>query len=120
MKDWMKRIFDLKLVQLFIPIFKSSEMSLSSIAVAYYLLLSIFPVLVILINILPYLNINISEVLMFMQENLPEEIYSMTSNYVRSYLSNRNASLLLISIFLALWSFSKSMNILQLAIDKAY
>lgn len=45
--------------------FKSSEMSLSSIAVAYYLLLAIFPLGLIVGNILPFLHINTTALLSF-------------------------------------------------------
>lgn len=66
------------------------------------------------------MNINVSEVLNFMRQTLPEELYIMTADYVQSYLSQRNSSLLIISIVIALWSFSKSMSILQKAMNKAY
>jgi membrane protein len=95
-------------------------MGLSSIAVAYYLLLSIFPMLLIVANVLPYLKINVSEVLSFMQKNLPQEFYDMTAGYVRQYLSTPNSALFAVSIILALWTFSKSMSALEMAMNKAY
>ncbi|GAB2024082.1 YihY/virulence factor BrkB family protein [Lactovum odontotermitis] len=95
-------------------------MGLSSIAVAYYLLLSIFPMLLIVANVLPYLKINVSEVLEFMQKNLPKEFYSMTAGYVKQYLSTPNSALFAVAIILALWTFSKSMSALEMAMNKAY
>ncbi|GAB2026299.1 YihY/virulence factor BrkB family protein [Lactovum odontotermitis] len=95
-------------------------MGLSSIAVAYYLLLSIFPTLLIVANVLPYLKINVSEVLEFMQKNLPKEFYDMTAGYVKQYLSTPNSALFAVAIILALWTFSKSMSALEMAMNKAY
>ncbi|MDR0300094.1 MAG: YihY/virulence factor BrkB family protein [Streptococcaceae bacterium] len=120
MRKFIQKVSHSERIKLFISLFMNSEMGLSSIAVAYYLLLSIFPTLLIIANLLPYLNLNVSEVLDFMNRNLPTEFYSMTAGYVRSYLSSPNPTLFAVAIALALWTFSKSMSALQMAMNKAY
>ncbi|HEK9837730.1 TPA: YihY/virulence factor BrkB family protein, partial [Streptococcus equi subsp. equi] len=50
-------------IQAFMRHFQSAEMDLSAIAVAYYLILTAFPLIVIAANIFPYLNIDISDLL---------------------------------------------------------
>ena len=48
-------------IQVFMRHFQSAEMDLSAIAVAYYLLVTAFPLLVIAANIFPYFHINVSD-----------------------------------------------------------
>lgn len=62
--------------------FQSAEMDLSAIAVAYYLILTAFPLIVIAANIFPYLNIDISDLLRLMKEQLPKDIYRSASSIV--------------------------------------
>ena len=104
----------------FLVFFKSSEMSLSSIGVAYYLLLSLFPMLLIIGNALPFFHINVSTVLHFLEDNFPEQIYTVIGPVVKNILSNPNSSLLWISILVGLWTFSRSLSALQMAMNKAY
>ncbi|HEY0222011.1 YihY/virulence factor BrkB family protein [Lactovum miscens] len=120
MKKFFYKISHSDRLNLFISLFMNSEMSLSSIAVAYYLLLSIFPILLLVANVLPYLHIDVNEVLSFMKNNLPTEFYNMTASYVKQYLSTPNTALFAVAIILALWTFSKSMTALQMAMNKAY
>ena len=77
LKEKMKKIIQTagELTRTFMTFFKSSEMSLSSIAVAYYLLLAIFPLVLIVGNILPFLQIDTSGLLVFLSNNLPNDIY---------------------------------------------
>ncbi len=104
----------------FLIFFKSSEMSLSSIAVAYYLLLSLFPLLLIIGNALPFFHINIDTVLNFLNENVPEQLYDGLAPVVRNVLSTTNTSLLWLSIIAGLWTFSRALSALQMSMNKAY
>lgn len=107
-------------VNTFIGFFKSSEMSLSSIAVAYYLLLSLFPMLLIIGNALPFFKINVDTVLDFLSANVPEQLYDGLAPVVENILSNPNTSLLWVSILAGLWTFSKALSALQMSMNKAY
>lgn len=55
-------------LQVYLKHYQSAEIDLSAIAVAYYLLLTAFPLIVIAANIFPYLNIDISVLLSFMEK----------------------------------------------------
>ncbi len=52
-----------------------SEMGTTSVVVAYYLLLSLFPLMIALGNLLPYLSIDPNTVLSYVQELIPNQIY---------------------------------------------
>lgn len=95
-------------------------MDLSSIAVAYYLLITIFPFFVLIANLFPYININTNQILSFLQDNLPKELYSTTAGIVISIFNNPNTGLVWISVVTSLWTMSRSMTFLQKSINKAY
>ena len=51
-------------------------------AVAYYLLISIFPILLTLANLLPYFPFDVDAILSVLAEFIPEKIYPTVSNFV--------------------------------------
>ncbi|QDK70788.1 YihY/virulence factor BrkB family protein [Lactococcus protaetiae] len=104
----------------FMTFFKSSEMSLSSIAAAYYLLLAIFPLVLIIGNILPFLQIDTAGLLHFLGDNLPEQLYDGVEPVIHSLLSQRNTGLLSVSVIAGLWTFSRALSALQMSMNKAY
>ncbi|GGC99069.1 YihY/virulence factor BrkB family protein [Enterococcus wangshanyuanii] len=97
-----------------------SEIGNTSVVVAYYLLLSLFPLLIAVGNILPYLHIDPNEVLPYIAEAIPETIFNDLQSAIKSLLTQRSGSLLSISALTALWSASQSINALQIAMNKAF
>jgi len=122
LKEKMKKIIQTagELTRTFMTFFKSSEMSLSSIAVAYYLLLAIFPLVLIVGNILPFLQIDTSGLLVFLSTNLPNDIYKGVEPVVNNLLSQRNTGLLSVSVLAGFWTFSRALSALQMSMNKAY
>ncbi len=100
--------------------FQSAEMDLSAIAVAYYLILTAFPLIVIAANIFPYLNIDISDLLRLMKEQLPKDIYRSASSIVVNIFSKPSGSVLGVATLTGLWTMSRSLASLQKAFNKAY
>ncbi len=100
--------------------FQSAEMDLSAIAVAYYLILTAFPLIVIAANIFPYLNIDISDLLRLMKEQLPKDIYRSASSIVVNIFSKPSGGVLGIATLTGLWTMSRSLASLQKAFNKAY
>lgn len=100
--------------------YQSAEIDLSAIAVAYYLLLTAFPLIVIAANIFPYLNIDISVLLSFMEKNLPTNLYPSVSAITTDIFSKPSGSILGVATLTAFWTMSKSLTSLQKAINKAY
>lgn len=97
-----------------------SEIGNTSVVVAYYLLLSVFPLLIAVGNILPYLKIDPNEVLPYIAEAIPESIFNTLEPAFQSLLTQTSGGLLSISAIAALWSASQSINALQIAMNKAY
>ncbi len=97
-----------------------ADIGTSAAVVAYYLFLSIFPLLLTVGNVLPYLAIDPNLVLPYMQELMPVEIYQQLEPLIVSLLTKSSASLLSFSALATLWSASKSVNALRRAMNKAY
>ena len=118
-KLWRK-ITDKPLLKAFLHYYQVSDSELTSVAVAYYWLISIFPLLMIAVNILPYFQIPISNFLLTLKELLPDTIYDVVAKIAREVLTQPSAGLLSFAVISALWTFSKSMNFLQKSFNKAY
>ena len=107
-------------LQVYVKHYQSAEMDLSAVAVAYYLMLTAFPLIVIAANIFPYLNLDISVLLSFMEKNLPTNIYPTVSAITTDIFSNPSGCILGVATLTAFWTMSKSLTSLQKAINKAY
>lgn len=120
----IKRIFQAIKENLIVKILTErlvdSEMSLSSIAVAYYLLLSLFPLLMTIGNLLPYLNINHHEVLTYLTYFVPQNIYETFKGIIEDLLTNRSTGLLSVSALATMWAATQGIAALQSAMNKAY
>lgn len=118
--DYFKHILNSRKLSIFLKHYKGAEMDLSSIAVAYYLMLTVFPLILIAANVFPYLNIDISDFLNFLKQNLPTNLYPSISKIVISTFSKPSGGLLGAAMLTAFWTLSKSVTSLQKAINKAY
>ena len=120
MKKWWKELMGRPLLKAFLHFYQASDSELTSVAVAYYWLISIFPLLMIVVNILPYFQIPISNFLLTIKEFVPDTVYDVVAKIVREVLTQPSTGLLSFAVLSALWTFSKSMDFLQKAFNKAY
>ena len=120
MKKWWKELIDKPLLKAFLHYYQASDSELTSVAVAYYWLISIFPLLLVVINILPYFQIPVSNFLKVTNGFLPDTVYDVVAKIVMEVLTQPSTGLLSFAVLSALWTFSKSMNYLQKAFNKAY
>ena len=120
MKKWWKELIDKPLLKAFLHYYQASDSELTSVAVAYYWLISIFPLLLVLVNILPYFHISVSNFLNVTNGFLPDTVYDVVAKIITEVLTQPSTGLLSFAVLSALWTFSKSMNFLQKAFNKAY
>ena len=120
MKKWWKELIDKPLLKAFLHYYQASDSELTSVAVAYYWLISIFPLLLVVVNILPYFQIPVSNFLNVTNGFLPDTVYDVVAKIVMEVLTQPSTGLLSFAVLSALWTFSKSMNYLQKAFNKAY
>ncbi|MFD0896788.1 YihY/virulence factor BrkB family protein [Loigolactobacillus binensis] len=100
--------------------YSAANISKNSVVVAYYALLSIFPLLLFLGNLLPFLNIPVKEVLTYIQALLPHSIYKMLAAQIKIFLTEGSGSLLSVGAVVTLWSASRGIVSLRDSINQAY
>jgi membrane protein len=88
---------------------------------AYFFLLSFFPLLIFLVALLPLLNLNQEHVFNFLQNVVPTEVFLLTQGALVNLLTaQNNGGILSISIVGTVWSASGGVDALIKAINKAY
>lgn len=106
--------------KIFVETFQQAEVGIYAIVITYYLLLSFFPLLIALGNILPYLNLNDQNILPYIKELLPPDIYLMLKDTISNLMKTSSGGLLSISAIGTFWAMSKGVNGIRLSLDKAY
>ena len=86
---------------------------------AYYFLLSIFPLLIFVMTLLPYLPITKEDLLGIVEGFAPGDIMNTIESNIDQVL-NRNVSLLSFGIIATIWSASNGLNAIIKALNKAY
>lgn len=87
---------------------------------AYYFMLSIFPLLILILSILPYLSIDKQEAVSFLTKYAPGETGSILQDNVLSIISEPQGGLLTVGILGTIWSASNGMMALMRALNLAY
>lgn len=111
---WQQRIIPL------ITAFQAANINKNAVVVAYYALLSVFPLLIFLGNLLPFLNIQVNDVLPYIQALFPASIYRTLAPQIVRYLRSGNGCLLSIGAVITLWSASRGIVNLRDSINQAY
>lgn len=87
---------------------------------AYYYLFSLFPLLFLLLSILPYLSINSQVALDFLHDMAPSQTTELIRSTLVSILDKRNSEWLTIGIIGTIWSASNGMNALIISMNIAF
>lgn len=99
---------------------KTVDVSGLGAELSYFFLLSMFPLLIFLFTLLPYLNLDQAQVMLFIRDYAPSEVAKMIGDILEEVLMNKNGGLLSIGILATLWSASKGMNALTKALNRSY
>lgn len=91
-----------------------------SAQLAYYFLLSLFPLLIVLFSLLPYFPIPHQDMLGMIKDFAPAEAMELIEKNIQDIMSHRNGGLLSFGIIGTLWSASNGINATVLAFNKAY
>lgn len=104
----------------FINGIKNADVSSSGAQLAYFFLLSLFPLLLFILTLLPFLNLPQEQVFTTLENILPKEIFTIVERIIQGVLNNRNSGLLSIGIIATLWSASKGVNALVKSLNRSY
>src|SRR5699024_5831767 len=108
------------LIKHFLFKFQHAKVFLLGSSQAFYYLLSLFPILVIVLAIIPYLNINPYQAIGVFKKTLPAHMASVFQNEIVNLINNARGSLLILAIIAALWSTSIASHPLITSINQAY
>ncbi|MEW9500745.1 YihY/virulence factor BrkB family protein [Jeotgalibacillus marinus] len=98
---------------------KSDTLGLSA-QLAYFFLLSLFPLLIFALALIPYLPITQQGMLNFFSEFAPGEIMSVIESTITEVNTGDNTGILSIGLLGTLWSASYGMNALMKSFNQAY
>lgn len=87
---------------------------------AYYYFLSLIPMLILLVSIVPYLNIDPNKALAFMDNVLAPETAQLIKDNILTIISNESGGLLTFGIIGTIWSASSGMDAFIRAMNIAY
>lgn len=100
--------------------FKHGKVFLLGASQAFYYLLSLFPILVIGLAIIPYLNIDPEQAVGFLKDTLPGDMANVFQEDFLKLIKNPRGWLLVFGIGGALWSTSNAIHALISAINEGY
>ncbi|MFC4075355.1 YihY/virulence factor BrkB family protein [Salinithrix halophila] len=89
-------------------------------ALAYYFLLSIFPLLIFIVSLLPYFSIDPDEAIRFVKEMVPRTAAESIDEPIREILSQRKGGLLSFSLLATLWIASNGVSAMIRMLNIAY
>ncbi|WP_034299597.1 YihY/virulence factor BrkB family protein [Alkalibacterium sp. AK22] len=112
-----------KLLRL-IPILQSNweraTINQSGAEMAYFVLLSLFPLLLVVANIIPMLPFESDQVLSLLAEFVPQDIFNIIEPIIESYLESASGGFISFGLLAAIWSASKVITILRRVLDDVY
>ena len=99
---------------------EEDDISGLSAQLAYFFLLSLFPLLIFIFTLMPYLQIPYHDILGNIREFAPPQTMELIEKNVNYMMNNRNGGLLSIGIIGTMWSASNGIHALVKAFNKAY
>src|SRR3954451_5867721 len=91
-----------------------------SAQLAYFFLLSLFPLLIVLFTLLPYVPIPHQNMLGMIRDFAPAEAMDLIEKNVQEIMDQRNGGLLSFGIIGTIWSASNGISAIVTAFNKAY
>ncbi|MFS0782017.1 YihY/virulence factor BrkB family protein [Bacillus sp. 1P06AnD] len=77
---------------------------------SYYYTLAIFPMMILILSVIPYLSLTSDQVISAMEKLMPGQTVSLLEDNILKIVENRNGGILTFGILATLWSASKGMN----------
>jgi membrane protein len=100
--------------------YKHHYVTAFSAQMAFFLFLSVFPLIIFILSLASRLNLNTDILFENLQSALPPDISELVLTLINSYFVHNSLSLLSASGLVALWSASRGVNALTRAFNMAY
>ncbi len=96
------------------------HVSLYATNASFYIILAVFPTLMLLVGLLPFIGYGEADLLRAMEGLVPQVIYPLIERVVTDMSSNSTGALLSATALVAIWSSSRSVNCIQLGLNSIY
>lgn len=118
----MKRVGERlkRFVTVFFRHFQMAQVTTAAAVLAYYTLLSIFPAVLVVGNLLPMLGLDAKTVLPYLQSAIPSSVYQSIQPIIYDFLRHGNGGILTTGALVALWSTSQGIAAFQRSVNGAY
>lgn len=110
------------LMETFYNKMKEDDIQTMASAIAYNFTLSLFPGIIFLFTLIPYIPIDelTNQIQLFMQEGLPESVYNSIWGTVEHVIDNKNGSLLSFGFLMAIYLSKNGMLAIMTAFNNVY
>lgn len=109
-----------KWIEIIIRRYNQANVSNNAIVLAYYALMSIAPIILIIGNIVARFNLQTRQILAYAQEFIPSNIYATIKPILLSFLSSSGSGSLSIGIVVTIWSASQIIAAIRRSLNEAY
>ncbi|RSL30884.1 YihY/virulence factor BrkB family protein [Salibacterium salarium] len=87
---------------------------------AFFYMLSLFPLLILILSVLPYFSMDMDRLMFFIETVLPPQTAAMIEENVIHVVKNDNSGLLTFGVIGTIWSASAGMNAFIKAMNEAF
>lgn len=98
----------------------NANISSQAAQLAYYVLLSLFPVLLVAGNLIPFLPIDADQLYPYLQSSIPADIYKLLKPILDTILHSSSGTAISFGVITAIWSLSSGFNALQQVLNVVY
>lgn len=119
-RSWLAAIQAAPPIKIFMTYLKRAELGQASPMVAYYSLLALFPAIIALGAVLPYIGININDTLLLVQTAVPSNVNAVLVPLIEAVLKRQSVSIFSVGLLVTLWSLSQVIAIFRTRIQQIY
>lgn len=87
---------------------------------AYYFMLSIFPLMIFMLALIPYFNLDTDMIYSLINDYMPSELAELFSTTILEVISEPKGGLLSFGVLATIWSASNGVNALIRAVNRSY
>ncbi len=106
--------------QLLINHYTESSIGDQAVVLAFYSVLSLFPILFISGSVLKFFRLNVIHIMAYIEPIFPDRIYSILGPIIRSTINDGGTTQLSFGILIIIWSASRAVAAFQRTINRAY
>jgi len=107
-------------IQIIIKNWNRASVMQGAAEMAYYLLLSLIPILLVVANIIPLLPIDPAEIMTIIEQSFPADVSQIVVPIVSEYLDSASGGAISIGLLASIWSASNVFSTLRRVLDEVY